>query len=586
LKSHFEKEESKEEEAPAVVDWPPSLPRVFLWPKSAKVDSLYFLRTDQLNKLLCEVETAREKSEKLLTSYHENIFILAGPSGIGKSMTTLFVALRLYASSVPVLYIPDALTALNNATLLNSEINISALLHNLFNAFVSVNADLLGGDGVDIPTLRAQWTSSWVNFKAGLNSVKAVIIIDEQGHAYQKLKQDKAQWMFPLLDPNSYLEMTSVQVLFCGSNQEAFERDQNETFRQCFRFCVPFNRTEIDRFLTKEALTNKHDIITHLRYAGGVPREMISLGQYTDPNTYTTRRTTEIVSKLSPLTQPKDEVDKRGLIEMLDGLFQDSTIGGGTDKISFLDMGYVYRKVEMQSVRAYPLCFPATCALVNLWHSVKPPSCTRLLEVVNMNPNAAGLPFEQLCWDTLVRQCNKEQVIPYFKIGHHNLPLKLRFTMQSFIASTGSAKKEDISTEIRSLQKEASNLKINILYRCPNNATTIDFFLLLTNQDLYAFQVSISALTAHTKPDGQFLQDLKVKEYIYITTSPSDHSTIAKKDKWNDVSTDTIGIVDAHDWLNSGFANDEKRPAKKPAEKIEEDDDCSESLKSLSVSSR
>jgi hypothetical protein len=303
---------------------------------------VYFLRTDQLNKLLCEVETAREKSKKLESPYHETIFILAGPSGIGKSMTTLFVALHLYASSVPVLYIPDALVALDVATQLSGEISASVLVQNLFNAFVSVNADLLRRGGIDIPKIRTKWTESWASFQDGLNSVKAVIIVDEQGHAYQKLKQDTVQWKFPLLNPNSYLGMTPVQVLFCGSNQEAFERDQNETFRQCFRFCVPFNRTEIDRFLTKEALPNKHDIIIHLRYAGGVPREMITLGGYTDPTTYTTRRTTEIVTKLSPLTSLEDEVEKGRLIEMLDGLFQNSTIGGGTNNISFLDMGYVY----------------------------------------------------------------------------------------------------------------------------------------------------------------------------------------------------------------------------------------------------
>ena len=103
----------------------------------------------------------------------------------------------------------------------------------LLRDFAAMNADL-------VPSAVAYSISYDTPLMKLLHASKAVIILDEHGHAYNQLKEQSLDpsYFFPFLMPNSYLNARNVRCVFAGSNPARFEGELNGTYRNHLRFII------------------------------------------------------------------------------------------------------------------------------------------------------------------------------------------------------------------------------------------------------------------------------------------------------------------------------------------------------------
>ena len=190
------------------------------------------LWTSQAETLWCELKTKAAG----------NVFrgqILAGPSGIGKSHIALLLALRCYALGIPVLYVPDAGELLTKCTVNPWPLVVRWFLDvHLLRAFFMRNLDV--APTAIFSLICAAVLPTIMSVHGLLHSCKAVVVIDEHGHAYNSLMRSTLRLppgvIFPLLMPNSYLDSHRVRCVFAGSNQAQFEGELNGTYAGCHPF--------------------------------------------------------------------------------------------------------------------------------------------------------------------------------------------------------------------------------------------------------------------------------------------------------------------------------------------------------------
>lgn len=521
--------------------------RVFSSPKDLNLASK-LLWTTQTEELWKELVLAPEGNTVRAQ-------ILAGPSGIGKSHLTYLLALRAYAEGNPVLYIADA-------GQLYSDPGEGGVLVSSMQMFLDGNCD-------KFPALSSVPVRTWREFKDWLHAVQAVIVIDEHGHAYRKVRnqQQDADRVFPLLMPNAYLFHKHIRVVFAGSNQASFECDLNDTYRPCLRFIQPFSEVDSELFLSSLlAQPHRHDLPTNRRFANFVARQMVLLSDHACPEDYVKKSKQTMLNKLK---QSVDLHDSR-LLDTLNDLFRLCSMALGLENLSLLDLGYVYRLGVVSSgpPLASPLCYPATLALLQLWHDVSPVACKRLVDI------KTGDEFEQLVWDVLLSR----GFVGNLTLQGHSLGYDvnnssahmsvLQFTLHEYFVSTIPAPNHDkgrslLRQEIGRLVRRSQDLGICILYRCPAFCKAFDFAVFQASGLHCVVQASLSDLSTHSKGDRapnrtKILNEfgLDATLYLYVTTQMDPHTGIVngvarhdpKFDRWQGCDT-FVRLVDAHTWI-------------------------------------
>jgi hypothetical protein len=535
--------------APHVLSLTSDLTNVLPLPKELNTDRP-LLFTEQTRALVVELldwEKCLQPGRNPPPS-KEGVFILAGPSGIGKSNIAYLVALRLFAHGTPLLYVEDAgwlVAPFIKDGMLDPDASLG-ILHALFQSFVMLNTDLLTPEVIARQRQLLVVPNGWKAFMQWLNELNAVVIIDEHGHAFNQLVLHGCAAIFPLLLPLSYdLGHRGIRAVFAGSNQAQFETQLNGSFSPCLRFVTPFTLEEAKLFLGIHTMLHAHELAAHERFANLVPREMMKLGESSSADAYVQVRMEGMRTLLTPL---RNHPDLHLLVGMLDGLFRSASMGAGTTHVSFLDLGFVYRrKMDDSVVIASPLCAPATRALLLLWHDVSSTAKDRLIDA-----KGDGNRFENLVWDVLLSRgfSSSGLQLPCYKLGKDRIDAPWHCVVSEFVVSHGKPK--EIELEIQKLQERARKLKINILFRCPDLAKTLDFCVISFESDPIAIQASISSLTEHDKPDPELLGRLKIALFIFVTTSPEDHARIGRGgggDWWVRIGLEKLRIVNATKWI-------------------------------------
>lgn len=544
---------------PHVLHLQPDLARVLPTPKEL-VPERPLLFTMQTRCVIDELKTWVDKyvgAGRHLPSSKDSILILAGPSGIGKSYITYLTALHLFARGTPLLYVPDAGDTVKpwveNGQLTHNAPTCSLrILLALFDSFVVLNADLL--TTVDVAhertVLIARGIEGWKLFMAWLDKLRAVVILDEHGHAFNQLGADRCGALFPLLLPLSYdIGYRGIRAVFAGSNQANFETTLNGTFTPCLRFVTPFTRDEAALFLLEHEIP--HTLEVHQHHANLVPREMIHLGKHASATTYTQERTVQMTSRLSVVHNSLDDRVTKLLYTMLDGLFRASSMSAGTELISFLDLGFVYRARCNGTLHAFALCLPAWQALLGLWSAMSP-AATVTLEAAKLDGNR----FEDFVWCQLLQHGFGAGLdLPCFHLGEPRVHEPLTVKLDQYLAGSVTTRKiDEIIAEVNALKQRAQKERVNILYKCPEFTDTFDFCFLLADQRVIAVQTSISSLIEHDKPKPEVLARLGASLYVFLTAKPDSHNKIAKgqgvSKVWAAIGVEKLRIVDVHEWLS------------------------------------
>ena len=468
--------------------------------------------------------------------------ILAGPSGMGKSHIAFLLALRCFAAELPVLYVADAGKFYEQYRRQSQDLTDLPLLR----LFLNTNADILSSS-------QEYRISSENTFLSYLNSVKAVVILDEHGHAYNAIIKagHSPNMEFPLLMPNCYLSHFYIRCIFAGSNQARFESELNGTYHPYLRFITPFQRKEAELFLAKLE-GGKFKIEDYDRYTNFVPREMVYLSTNSAEN-YVVERRRVMAAKLTEMADSlaQNPLAHASMVHTLNNLFHEASMAMGIEAYSFLDLGFVYRIGSTLYSVAVPLCYPATLALLDIWRSVSSKSNPMRLADTAIDGNT----FKNYVWDVLLARgfCDELRLpcVSFGKITTTEV-LLLRFN-EYFISNHHypSAKTETFTKMVKELQElseRCKSLELCILYRCPKNCADVDFFIILPNGRFYAIQTSISTLTIHGTSTIITIAEkfnINLDRYLFVTMKPIQHKGLAK----NQLLSAMVRIVSAEDWI-------------------------------------
>jgi hypothetical protein len=336
--------------------------------------------------------------------------------------------------------------------------------------------------------------------------------------------------------PNSYLGAHKTRFVFAGSNQAKFEVDLNDTYTPLIRYVFPLNPDDALLFL-KHCIRytmqkTRHSAEENQDYANNVPREMVKMADYLNCHNYTSMTTTHMTTTLNTTVQQ----DSPELAGLLDSMFGAQSHGYVLQNVSFLDLGYIYRKKEDDGrVIGYPLCYPANLALLQLWMSL-PGNLSLRLEAVKHN----GDQFEDYIWRVLsarVFSSNSFQ-IKCRSLGYNSdaleeavivIPVPCRQYCVSSIADPNGSGAEEYQREVVRLREMARTMAIAILYKCPDGGDTVDFIIFREDGKQIPIQVSISSFGDHPPPDKsskKSLLRLDFDVFLYVTVKPEPHPGI------------------------------------------------------------
>jgi hypothetical protein len=402
-----------------------------------------------------------------------------------------------------------------------------------------------------------------------LSREEAVVVIDEHGHAYNRICKSGAvpAIVFPLLMPNSYLNK-KIRGLFAGSNQVKFELDLNGTYRQCLRFVTPFTPSEAETFLHVMGVA-KPDVAVFEKATNLVPREMTRLlAKNEEEGAYIDDRFLEMSAKLSEICTRASVDRKRQIALSLRRFFSNGSISSvGVSELgdSFLDLGYIYRYEDARVTRAAPLCNPALLALVAAWRTVD--AHAEQMTVRECKRRSDGVEFEDLIWRTLLlKGCREAFELEGQRLTKTDeLPMKARLPLRfdefctSRLGDTNATIKgqDALIDELNKLADRATRLRSTILYRCPKQCYCMDFLVIKPDKEVYPVQVSLSSFTDHKTVDMGFFGKrnrsenvrrglrMELQKFVFITADLRGHPFVAKGEgKWEGVPEKAF-LVDA-----------------------------------------
>ena len=128
--------------------------------------------------------------------------------------------------------------------------------------------------------------------------------------------------------------------------------------------------------------------------------------------------------------------------------------------------------------------------------------------------------------------------------------LKLRVD-EYFISTISSDIQAGVNAELAAMREKCIKRASSLLYRCPKDCPSVDFFLVKAFGQVFAIQVSIKALLDHSTVESivgireQFGVD-SINRYIYITVNPETDEN-RKKDTLT--MLEDVRIVSAEDWI-------------------------------------
>lgn len=471
--------------------------------------------------------------------------ILAGPSGIGKSHVSLLLALRCYAERIPVLYVGDAGVFFSETerAVPRSIINIDV---SLLRRFAILNADI-------VPEAASFEISHFSPLMQLLHDCKAVVVLDEHGHAYNQIKEQMRNpfIVFPFLMPVMYNGYRFIRCVFAGSNQAKFEGELNGTYRPCLRFVVPFTAREASLFMGSLVTPQLLPFEDYVRLTNLVPREMVRLTEEGNAEAYVSKRRSEMAENLVQMSKSLGETGSsyQNMVGTLNRLFHTSSMAMGVEPYSFLDLGYVYRRGGLGDMLvASPLCYPATLALLDLWCSVSPLSRGRLNRV-----RENGDAFEDFVWDVLMARgfARSGFELHCKRLGKNAATeaIDVHFS-EYYISKLKSSNQALVNAEILKLLEHCDRWDLSLLYRCPKGTADVDFFVLSAGRDVLAIQSSISPLLKHSpveviiKIPTRF--DLRITRYVYVTVNPEEGSNRRESTL---AGLSHVRIVSAADWV-------------------------------------
>ena len=463
--------------------------------------------------------------------------ILAGPLGIGKSHIAALLALRCYAQGMPLLYIADTGVFLKDCVPTEGgPIRRDLVNARLASTFLQINGDYL----LTIVAYRI-YLAIYPHgrpFMRMLNCARAVVILDEHGHAYNALVNASPRLdpdvVCPLLIPNFYNDNRFIRCVFAGSNQANFERELNGTYLPDLRFITPFSDDDAVCFLSN--LLSAKPSAAHLsdfkRLTNFVPREMIFRVSAVCAESYVSDRRNAMASILISVTESiKDSTRYPSMVAALGKFVHHSSMARDSEFYPFLDYGYIYRYNSDVGVQASPSCYPATLALLDLWRSVMPATRPRLVEIIRTQNGDA---FEDLVWEVLLaRYFEASTSLDCQHLGRAPVTEKLLLNLSDYRVSSFSyhrSRQLEVNHEFAVIRDRCMKWRLTTLYRCPKGCADVDFFVIHADGTCYAIQTSLSTLTAHSSrsvisniPSRFGIAQSTLVRYIYVTTSPAIH---------------------------------------------------------------
>ncbi|GJJ77445.1 hypothetical protein EMPS_09804 [Entomortierella parvispora] len=294
--------------------------------------------------------------------------VLSGPMGVGKSYLSYFLAARAYAKGWLVLYVSDA------QDLKRDDENLTAFL--LAMRFIDLNKDVL--TGADLETLVDGYDGVRDISRVILSNIfdpllrsedrKSLLLIDEHG----KLFEDKPYWpvkyssLVPLQSFGWWGELaTESRVIFTGTAHAKFEMTLlEESYRKtCVVFVGPLSKAVFLKILATHPRLDLPAIRDEvLEITNCVPRELVYMSVF-----------------VRNFSDPLSVEDLKKWMESRASEF--FAIAKDFNRIhyewDFLDLGLVYRTMELSGTRRHILCQPAQKALLKIFRSMPIPEDIR-----------------------------------------------------------------------------------------------------------------------------------------------------------------------------------------------------------------
>lgn len=170
---------------------------------------------------------------------------------------------------------------------------------------------------------------------------------------------------------------------------------------------------------------------------------------------------------------------------------------------------------------------------------------------------ADGDGFEELVWDVLLVRGFRDTddaALPCTSLdgaATESLPLRLDYYTTSQI-TYNRVRHPEVVAELTELRAVCERRRQSALYRCPRGCASVDYFLVRDDGKCCAIQASVSPLKDHETGDSMAalaakfdLSGESLVRYIYITTKPTKHPALAKR---NDLAH--VRIVSAADWIS------------------------------------
>lgn len=494
-----------------------------------------------------------------------NCQILAGPSGMGKSIISTVVSLFEYSQGSTVIFVNDAGELVNSA-FTNSPISTVtySILKNLIEIFINLNCDLIDYESWTTILDELEFSRNpWAAFLNFYGSTKdPIIVLDEHGHAFNKCMGDSSicdpklvcsivSDVFPLLNPNFYINFPSIRSLFSGSNQGIFEVTLNGSYRPCLEFIQPLKieeARELIKILSVEDPNQyNHSIETYIQFTNCVPFEIKCLHSNRSCFTYLASRVSSMEKYLKI---------HGGTAEFYKCLFKRS-LSGGYDA-PMLDSGCIYRQLVDGVSLCFPTCYPAALAMIKTWNSVDPSSIDSWHAIkVTQKDAELGFSLEDLVMKLFLQRgltFNGSIYLSGTSVGVHysNVSIKnfaLKVSNYYLLPSDLLDFKKNhplIKEKIAMLRNLINDSDKYILVRFPPGFNEFDFVFIGRAADI-TIQVSISQLTKHGNPclsEWSTYLGLVIDAHLYITTEHTFNPSI----DWSLV--DKIQVVDFETFLS------------------------------------
>jgi hypothetical protein len=286
---------------------------------------------------------------------------------------------------------------------------------------------------------------------------------------------------------------------------------------------------------------------------------MLLLHKAQSAEAYVSARRSTMAEKLRGMIDALDKGSEKytHTIGSLARLFREASMAMGIQDCSFLDGGFVFRRpLKGIGFVAYPLCYPATLAMLDLLQSKSPAARVSLEKA-----RGDGAVFEDLVWDILLARgfSNDGVPLPCNPLGASTTEV-LTLKLDEYFISTlvyHHTKQIEVNAELSTMMARCTKLKLTLLYRCPKGCVGVDFFVLKGDGSRIAIQTSISALLDHSTVEkiadipsqfGASARQMRSWRYVYVTATPEkgkdrDPTTLTK------LKTSSVCIVSADEWI-------------------------------------